>query len=411
MAQIGWFYFSPKDREKIGTVLELLKPEGMVDELGVGIIRDAVADRLFPGITTLQTRARYFFIVPYILYEYQLLSPQKKKSKSPTKFLDEREHDLMWDLADKFKDQEKSGVIGITKKRGERIMKRPSQIYWNGIQTYNIIKASGLGLDSFLRSRTTENILELITRGKQEDDGSYDDPDAGFENLFNIRIPHNPEWDKDMSLDLTYNEADILKTKILENCGDRLIGELLINGKLYKAFSDTDEFMDFAKLVTAQLELTENIKSPLTIAHDFSEATYGAHIAYNYFLQLMKYGKEYFTEDWEEWFDNLKYTMISFNRFNPSELFEYPYAKSAKWNTMQFIVDFWNQIRAGNRDLDKYKELIYKQEWKNKGNKARLKWERKEEILEESWLGLRRLEYRYSRGKVILDDIKKGMEN
>jgi hypothetical protein len=64
MASIGWIDFSPAHRERVGTILELLKPEGMVDELGIGSIRDAVADNLFPGISTIQTRAKYFFIVP-----------------------------------------------------------------------------------------------------------------------------------------------------------------------------------------------------------------------------------------------------------------------------------------------------------------------------------------------------------
>jgi hypothetical protein len=67
MANIGWIDFSPADRAKVGTVLDLLKPEGMVDELGIGIIRDALANLMFPGISTIQTRAKYFFIIPYIL--------------------------------------------------------------------------------------------------------------------------------------------------------------------------------------------------------------------------------------------------------------------------------------------------------------------------------------------------------
>ena len=36
------------------------------DELGIGVIRDAFADMLFPGTNTMQTRARYFLFVPWI---------------------------------------------------------------------------------------------------------------------------------------------------------------------------------------------------------------------------------------------------------------------------------------------------------------------------------------------------------
>jgi len=40
------------------------------DELGFGSVRDAFADTLFPGTSTIQTRARYFLFVPWI-YEGQ----------------------------------------------------------------------------------------------------------------------------------------------------------------------------------------------------------------------------------------------------------------------------------------------------------------------------------------------------
>ena len=37
-----------------------------LDELGIGTVRDAFSDMLFPGISTLQTRAKYFVILPYL---------------------------------------------------------------------------------------------------------------------------------------------------------------------------------------------------------------------------------------------------------------------------------------------------------------------------------------------------------
>ena len=38
-----------------------------LDELGIGLIRDGFSDLFFPGTSTIQTRAKYFFIVPYAL--------------------------------------------------------------------------------------------------------------------------------------------------------------------------------------------------------------------------------------------------------------------------------------------------------------------------------------------------------
>ena len=50
-------------------MINLLSEQGAVDELGIGIVRDAFANYFFPGTSTIQTRAKYFLIVPYVLRE------------------------------------------------------------------------------------------------------------------------------------------------------------------------------------------------------------------------------------------------------------------------------------------------------------------------------------------------------
>jgi hypothetical protein len=60
MSSIGWIDFSSEHRDKARTVLDLLKKRGVVDELGMVVIRDAFADRMFLGISTIHTRENYF---------------------------------------------------------------------------------------------------------------------------------------------------------------------------------------------------------------------------------------------------------------------------------------------------------------------------------------------------------------
>ena len=67
--QLGWIDFSKEDRQKALDVINLLSEQGAVDELGIGIVRDAFANYFFPGTSTIQTRAKYFLIVPYVLRE------------------------------------------------------------------------------------------------------------------------------------------------------------------------------------------------------------------------------------------------------------------------------------------------------------------------------------------------------
>ena len=61
--QLGWVDFSKADREKVLDVMNLLQAPGAVDEIGIGLIRDAFANYFFPGTSTVQTRAKYFLIV------------------------------------------------------------------------------------------------------------------------------------------------------------------------------------------------------------------------------------------------------------------------------------------------------------------------------------------------------------
>ena len=63
--EIGGIDFSKTDRGNVLSVLDLLG-KGNLYELGIASVRDAYSNLFFLGTSTIQTRARYFFIVPYI---------------------------------------------------------------------------------------------------------------------------------------------------------------------------------------------------------------------------------------------------------------------------------------------------------------------------------------------------------
>ena len=63
----------------------------------------------------------------------------------------------MWELADKYDHEDGHGVIGITKRRPQRIMRRPSEIYWNGLYTYNLINTGGIGVNAFLKRKSRQS--------------------------------------------------------------------------------------------------------------------------------------------------------------------------------------------------------------------------------------------------------------
>jgi hypothetical protein len=52
----GWLDTDNEQRRKMLEVVDLFKEEGTVDELGIGSIRDALADALFPGTSVLHSQ-------------------------------------------------------------------------------------------------------------------------------------------------------------------------------------------------------------------------------------------------------------------------------------------------------------------------------------------------------------------
>ena len=55
---LGWIDFSPTHRKRLESIMDLFQEKRVLDELGIGTVRDAFANTLFPGTTTIQTRAR-----------------------------------------------------------------------------------------------------------------------------------------------------------------------------------------------------------------------------------------------------------------------------------------------------------------------------------------------------------------
>jgi hypothetical protein len=402
-SSIGWIDFSPTHRNRIGTVLDLLRPEGMVDELGLGTIRDALANQLFPGISTIQTRAKYFYIIPYILYEYQQLPIARRRSKSAALYLEQREYEIMWQLADTYEHVEGHGVIGITKYKPQKIVRRPSAIYWNGLSSFKFIDTRGLSADAFLKYTTNQSLSDLLSESKSGDDISNDDADAGFENVFRIKVPPKKSWDLNLDLQLTRDEAEIFRDKIFSVADKRLLSELLRQPHLWKVFFQAESYIDFAKEAVVQRE-NDNLKRTMILAHDFSELMYGAHLYYNCILQQKVFQNEFYKSQWDQWVKKLRTAMIDYEGFNPEDLFVF--AVTTRTGTKEFVKEWWQQAALGFKNEQKLQSMITGQEMRAKGNKARLQWNKTEDVKEERWIGLTYFEYRFNQVKTILNDIR-----
>src|SRR3954451_7514996 len=71
MTSFTWLDYSDHERRQAMEVIDLFREDDTRDELGLGTIRDPLADLLFPGTSTIQTRARYFLFVPWVYKELE----------------------------------------------------------------------------------------------------------------------------------------------------------------------------------------------------------------------------------------------------------------------------------------------------------------------------------------------------
>lgn len=67
--KLGFINFSTEEQLKMHQVMQAIQEHQAIDELGLGRIRDAFSNKLFPGISTLHNRAKYYAILPSLFWE------------------------------------------------------------------------------------------------------------------------------------------------------------------------------------------------------------------------------------------------------------------------------------------------------------------------------------------------------
>ena len=136
---IGWLDQSEEQQRRMREVIALFAESGTVDDIGIGVVRDAFSDLLFPGLSTVQTRLRYFLIVPWV---YSRLEAERVSSDRAEERARRWELDLVRSL---MSSGETEGVIGST--AGDTLKQLPSFIYWNGLRFAGIRQFGGTRAD------------------------------------------------------------------------------------------------------------------------------------------------------------------------------------------------------------------------------------------------------------------------
>lgn len=396
--EIGWIDFSKEERNKVLSVIDLLSEPGAVDELGIGIIRDGFSNIFFPGISTIQTRAKYLLIVPYILAELERTKGITQKTMLERLDIRERE------CAEKLIKKDDEGIIGSRAlKTGKWVKRKPSDTYWNGLRTFGIFTGGKMSLADYARLTSYIGSQKQAVKAQGNirltgDENDADDASAtlGIHTVNFWKLPGSipKDWFNTLTIDLSFTEAEFLKNKIIENCGSSLLG-FILSGNRYD-FLELDHFDDIAGAML--MVLPEQIKSDYIMAKAFSDFINGAHIRYN--VLLSKGNHDGIQEEWAKF--NSK--MAEFASVDLDKIFSR--LKIANYNLIRFLRNCKDAMQKN--DIERLDNLVLKREIELKG-KNRSKLAKADEYNFQGWVGISKLQYLLPNARRIAKDIFKGL--
>ncbi len=271
--KIGFIYTDSKMLNQAQQIMAFCTEKGAVDELGIGRIRDAFSNALFPGISSLQTRAKYFTVLPLI---YESLAKGKWKDvqevRNALRLKDKDLAALLNASQDPY-----GGIVGASFVKTDKMVKYDaSYIYAGGLQTFGII-------DNPNNVQISKLIFDA-SKKRRETDITTDEATESLHQARYWSIPDTYDWEKGCRITLTKSEADFLKRKIcsapIVKGGHTLLVPMLRCGIGAKELVN----YTFADLPIDKLSLTEETRYIYHIAKDFAEFIHGIYLRYNVLL-------------------------------------------------------------------------------------------------------------------------------
>ncbi len=260
MSSISWLDFSEAERRRALQIVELLAQPETRDELGLGAIRDAFAEALFPGTSTVQRRARYFLLIPWTFREIE------RRSWGSAGALERARREELRLIESLLAGGETDGIIGGRARRNLRQV--PSMIYWQGLARWGIRRVSG----------TREQWARAVARSGEpalDDDGQ--EVDAA--SWWHAGLPEPPQsWPDEHSLELHSSEAEYLRERIRDRCAGTMLATLVERRHEWPEVRFAWQ-LEVPELPAGQREILEH-------ARRFSETMHGASLLYNHALAV-----------------------------------------------------------------------------------------------------------------------------
>jgi hypothetical protein len=400
MSSLSWLDTAEADRQRALDVIDLFRELDTRDELGVGTVRDAFSDLLFPGTGAIQTRARYFLIIPWIYLRHE-------KRRTPSAEIAERSRLDELRLIDVLDDSDDPhGTIGVRARR--RLKRLPSMVYWRGLGVLGIREFPG-SRDQYHRSLDRFYQRKSFTVRNDDDELVT----AGRVRNWHVALPPAPDdFPNVCSLALRRIEAEYLRERIMHAAPLSLLAYLIDRGA-------PAPDAPFAWHHPGSTDFPEVVVRDLEHARNFSELIHGAALLYNLMLAQKRGDAKLagaYLDEMTEWSSLCEARSSEHRRWDREAFWQLVNATGARVAApTRAFIDAWITLalrddrRALSADASARK-LIFERERKLKGNLARLDGGRPLEM----WggaAGTGRLDYRWSAiARQLVEDVHTGLE-
>lgn len=396
VSTFSWLDHRDDDQQRVREALAAFDQPGIIDPLGFGVVRDAFSEMLFPGFSTVQTRARYFLLVPWA---YQRLDEEGVAPGDGARRARELETLTIEALLQGSTDRE--GIIGRYSRAATKQL--PSFIYWGGLRRLGIRRFDGPRQEYF---------ATLEQRRRQHPEPSARAARRAAATAAWPGLPSEPPGVFDSAtLDLTADEAEFLRDRILLSTRGTYLELLARDG-------DGEQRADAPWNHPLAAQAPEAIRVQLHHARLFATAAWGAELLYNTELSRLLERDDQaplpvdYAAHLEEWVSSVEAMREEYTHWDRQQLWALVYLQNPRAGVKGDFVDWWLDLvtagPSGAVDSADVLRRLREREARIKGARAKLVSRRARER-SPSAQGGERMAFRWTQVQRILGDIHEGL--
>ncbi len=396
-SHLAWLDHDPAERDRMHRILAQFKESDTRDELGLGALRDALADLLFPGTSTIQTRLRYMLFIPWMYRDCEARNVSARQIGT-----DCRNFEIGLTNAILAHDPEAAGVFG-KRARGD-LARLPSSVYWAGLGSWGI-RRTPLYQDQYHHALDAIYLRRRALR-KLDDGEALADPQTA---TWHPKLPKTPPgFPHRTDFKLTREEALFLRDCIVTPARTRtsLLAWLALKGKP----ADIDYIWHHPQLA----EFTPEHQAVVDHGRRLSQVMNGAAVLYNVMLAEAFPAHDRLGQHQARWANWLESDIGGLDDWNLGDLWQRAvHAGHSPTPATLTFVKSWLDLRRQGLDNPAVeaqgRQLVNDRERRLKGARSRL--HNREMLL--NWggeSGLAPLSFRWSTAKTFLGDLHLGLQ-